>query len=291
MRAALVTCRKHPSLAEDDRPLLGLLAREGIDASPVSWDDPDAAWEKLDLILVRSTWDYVLRPKAFEAWLGTLASLPGKVLNPPALMRWNLRKTYLRELEERGVPIVPTEWLEAGNPDLLEALLRERGWGDAVAKPSVSADALRTIRFSAGDLRRHRHLLGKLAADPPFLLQPFLPSIQTEGELSFLYFAGSFSHAVLKLPAEGDFRVQTRHGGRLRKYEPSRGELAQADAVLAALPFSEAPLYARVDVLRRESGGPLLLSELELIEPSLYLAEAPGATERFCAAICSKLSK
>ncbi|MBI5245764.1 MAG: hypothetical protein HY923_01175 [Elusimicrobia bacterium] len=284
-RVALVTCASIRELTDDDRPLLGELAGLGIDAQPAVWDDPSKAWSGYDLVLIRSAWDYHLKPAAFASWL-TRLEISGAVLwNPAAVLRANADKSYLKALEAAGVAVAPTLWVSAGSSANLDALLDSRGWDEAVVKPVVSAGAYRTSRVRRGD-PAGQIALDEVLAHSGAMVQPYLPEIAAEGEWSFIFLGGEFSHAVLKTPRAGDFRVQEEHGGGTVRREPPPELLAQAREAAIAGPGPW--LYARVDGVRR--GRELLVVELELIEPSLYLAHAPGAARRLALAVKERLS-
>ncbi|MCM2303201.1 MAG: hypothetical protein NDJ72_00745 [Elusimicrobia bacterium] len=284
-RVALVTCGSIPELNDDDRLVLSELWRLGIEAEPTVWDDPAVDWRRYDAAVIRSAWDYHLTPAGFLAWLARLEALGLPLWNPAPVVRANLDKSYLKELEAAGVKTAPTEWVEQGSRAVLDELLAARGWDDAVVKPCVSAGAFRTRRVRRGG-EGGQPALDEALAHSGAMIQPFLPEIVSEGEWSFVFLGGEFSHAVLKSPRAGDFRVQEEHGGRTARREPPSGLLIQArDAAIAGpRPW----LYARVDGVRR--GGELLVVELELIEPFLFLSYAPGAAERLAAAIKARLS-
>lgn len=284
-RVALVTCASIRELTDDDRPLLGELWRLGIKAEPAVWDDPSVDWDGFDAAVLRSTWDYHLSPTAFFAWLSRLEALGTALWNPAPVVRANADKSYLKKLEAAGVPVVPTQWVDGGRSENLDELLAARGWNDAVVKPVVSAGAFRTSRVKRGE-PGGQAALDEVLAHSGAMIQPFLAEIAAEGEWSFIFLGGEFSHAVLKTPRAGDFRVQEEHGGRSERRQPPPGLLTQAREAVIAGP--RPCLYARVDGVRR--GGELLVAELELIEPALYLSHAPGAAQKFAAAIKARLS-
>jgi len=279
-RVGLVTCREHPDLPEDDRPLVAELGRLGIAASPEVWDDPRTKWTSFDLLVLRSTWDYHLRPAEFRAWITARESEGSALWNPAPLLLWNAHKFYLRELESRGVPIAPTRFLAAGSAADLARILDEEGWDRAVVKPAVSATAHRTDLVARGDAGGAA-ALAALLSDGDVLVQKYLPEIETKGEWSFVYIDGAYSHAVRKRPSRGDFRVQTEFGGTVEPGPAPPSLVGDAGRVIAAI---DSPwLYARVDGV--ESEGTLRLMELELIEPSLFLSSAVQATRRLASAI------
>jgi glutathione synthase/RimK-type ligase-like ATP-grasp enzyme len=281
VRIAIATC-KHPPVHDDDLDfLLPALRRRGADAEAVVWNDPKADWSSFDLVLVSSTWDYDEDLDAFRAW----ARRTGKATqlqNPAATIEWNVDKRYLRELEEAGVPIVPTIWTEPGGEDEIERTVAELGWNDVVLKPVVDLGARRLVRVETEMVAR---LLR--AIDAPAMAQPFLPALQSEGELSLVYLGGELSHAVRKIPAPGDFRVQPQYGGSVEPVRPTAAAIELAEAALAAAPGE--PLYARADMIRDERGD-LRLIELELIEPVLFLGRHADAGEALGRAVLAAAS-
>lgn len=278
MRVALVTCRAVPRLADDDRLLQGALESRGARAEPAIWDEAGVDWTRYDSVVVRSCWDYHHQPAAFVAWIRRLEEAGVPLWNPPEVLRWNLRKTYLRELETAGVPIVPTRFvMQRETP--LDAVLSETGWDEVVVKPVVSASAHGTWRTSrrtlATDTVRHDRPSGGI------LVQPFLEEIRTTGEWSVCFFDGAFSHAVLKRPRAGDYRVQSDHGGTYAPGTPPAEVRAGAEAALRAA--NRRTLYARVDSCVVD--GSFRLMELELLEPQLFLATDPAAPGRLAGAV------
>jgi glutathione synthase/RimK-type ligase-like ATP-grasp enzyme len=257
---ALATSQALPQLDADSVPLLAALERRGIDARPTVWSDEHVDWTEFDAVVIRSTWDYFDRLAEFLAWVDTL---PVPVFNPKSVVAWNAHKSYLLDLAARGVPVVDTLYVERGDA-------AEVPWPDAIVKPAVAVNAHGLERVRAGDEIR--------ATTQQLLVQPFLPSIETEGELSLLYAAGSFSHAVRKTPRAGDIRVQPEWGGRIGLVEPP--EEAKDVAAKALRAVDEPLLYARADLVRA-ADGTLRVIELELVEPSLFLLGDPAATARF----------
>lgn len=254
----------------DSEVLLPALAELGVEAEVVAWSDPEVDWASFDRAVIRSTWDYHERSGAFADWIRAAAAATD-LRNGAATVLWNLDKTYLRELDAAGVPVVPTIWLESGPRDL-SATLAERGWEDVVVKPSVDLGALNLVRTTAD-----------VAADAAsrlsgtVMVQPFLPDLEREGELSLVFLGGAFSHAIVKRPAAGDFRVQPRYGGTAERVEPPTGAVEAAQRALALAP--DPPLYARVDLVRDLEGRPCVI-ELELIEPFLFLPDVPEGLDR-----------
>ncbi len=272
-----------------DRDAVAPLAALGWTVEEVPWRR-DANWDAFDVVVVRSPWDYQDAPDDFFRVLEAVDRSSARLENPLSVMRWNLRKTYLRDLDAAGVPIVPTVWADGLTTAALADAVRQ--WGEVVAKPQVSANADGTFRL-ADDHEAWGEAVSTLA-DRPVMVQPFLQSVVEEGEWSTFALGGEVSHAILKTPAAGDFRVQEEHGGTIRTVEPSEELLALTSAALAAVPWPDPLLYARVDAVRLPDGvpggvadGSLAIIELELIEPSLYFPYGPGSAERFARALAA----
>ena len=293
MRLAILTEDAFPDLTADDRLLLPALtarsAAHRIDARPVSWSDPAVDWHSFDGVLVRSPWDYYRRLPEFLAFLDRLEAAGPQVMNPIPVLRANSDKRYLLALAQAGVPIVPTRFLTT--EELPEHLPEEFG-GAGVLKPEVSGNAMDTIRFTAAEWPRLRRIPRPGAR---WMLQPYLPQIETAGEISLIWIGGQFSHAVRKVPGRGDFRVQADHGGQFAAITPDPAVLTAAERVMAAavLLSAVAPgqvTYARVDGVEvsqkpERSDGEFLLMELELLEPNLFLGCHPEAAARLAAAV------
>lgn len=302
-RIALATHRAAPEATDDDHRLIASLSRQcAVRVEVVPWDAVTINWERYDAVVIRSTWDYHLHRARFVAWAERLGARGVAVWNPAAVVRWNTDKRYLRDLERGGVPVVPTEWIRRGSGVDLASVLRRRGWSRAVVKPSVAATAFRTWTVGTADSAstRHEAALSVVLADADALVQPFLEAVVREGEWSFVYFAAStgslaFSHAVLKRPARGDFRVQEEFGGSAIAAIPAAALRRQADEAAAALDrIAPGPLlYARVDGVVSDGShappGTFLLMEAELIEPVLFLGSAEHAADRFATAVTQTL--
>jgi len=282
---ALVTWRELPELDPDDRPLAATLRARGHRVAIVAWDDPGFDWSKARLVLLRNPWDYYRRLEQFLAWTERVDAVTS-LWNPPAVLRWNLHKGYLIELAEAGLPVVPTELVRRGSDFDLAATLARRAWPRGVVKPAVSADSWETVVFDSGDLAAARTMIERRLPERDLLVQPFLESVESDGERCLVFLDGALSHAVRKNPI-------TR-GGRwagLPEGTPVAAdddELEVARRVLAAAPAADL-LYARVDLVRDAAGAPRLL-ELELAEPTLFLADHPAGLERLVAGIERRLA-
>jgi glutathione synthase/RimK-type ligase-like ATP-grasp enzyme len=274
---ALATCAALPELHSDDLALPAALDAVGVDATVAVWDDPAVDWSAYDLVVVRSTWDYVPRREEFLAW----AEAVPRLANPAAVLRWNTDKRYLVELEAAGVPIVPTTVVAPGQR-------YEPPAGEHVVKPTVSANAQDTRRFAAGE-DSSAFAAALLDAGRAVLVQPYQRAVDEAGETAVLVFGGEVSHAARKAPVlVPDLEDPEDVEISARSASPAEVELARA-AVAAAQSLTSRPLlYARVDLVPGDDGAPVLM-ELELTEPSLFLTVADGAVERFAAAVRAAL--
>jgi glutathione synthase/RimK-type ligase-like ATP-grasp enzyme len=255
-------------------------APHGLKLTPVRWIDP-IDWTRFGAVMVNCAWDYQDRHEDFLATLDQIAALGIPVFNDPATVRWNIRKTYLREFEARGVPVIPTLWPEAPNRDDIVHAMSAFGMDDVVLKRQVGGGARAQVRYTRANMP-----VSGLVMDRPGMIQPFIASIATEGEYSFLFVDGDFSHALLKRAKPGDYRIQEAYGGASQAIDPTPADRATAQNVLTAL--DTPPLYARVDMVRG-AGGELLLMELEVIEPFLFPKDGPQIGAMLGAALAKRL--
>jgi hypothetical protein len=291
---ALVSARAARGLDEDMPPLTAALTGAGAAAHCVEWDDPQVDWARFDLVVPRSAWDYAERLPEFLAWADRVARLT-TLVNPLPVVRWNTDKHYLGELARAGAPVVPTWYVEPGGDGrrTLEEFLAADACRELVVKPAVGAgarDARRHARADRAGVLAHIEPL--LAAGRSVMLQPYLESVDTQGETALMYIDGCFSHAIRKgalLPAGGPSTAGLFAPEEIVARAPGADELAAAASILRAAPFARL-LYARVDLLRDTTGAPRLL-ELELTEPSFFLAHAPGSAQRFAAALLASLDR
>jgi len=277
---AFVTCGKFPHGTDDDRLAIPHLEALGYTVATPLWNDPDVEWTSFALVVLRSTWDYYYYPNVqqFIGWLKRLDALHVPLRNEVDTVLWNLDKRYLREFEKAGIRIIPYVILEPGQAVNLRALLDAQGWPRAVVKPPISAGAYQTLLTSRDEADAHQAHLESILLDRGALVQPFIPQIQSDGEWSLFYFNREYSHAIIKRPNSGDFRIQ---GGEVAPTHPTGSILAEAAKVMEQV--AGPLLYARVDGIVID--GQLWLMELELAEPGLFLAHDDGAPERFARAI------
>ncbi|WP_016991169.1 RimK family alpha-L-glutamate ligase [Flavobacterium sp. ACAM 123] len=280
MKIALLTCEKLPDLTPQDRPLIAELAKYGITATAVIWDDPSINWSDFDYLVFRNTWDYFEKETEFNLWLDQIEKLGIKTLNPIAIIKQNKHKFYLRVMEQQGVKILPTLFIDKTTDLNLKELMPSH-WNKAVIKPAFSAGSYLTEVFEAADTEKINTQYKAIASDKDLLLQLFMPEIQTVGETSFIFFNKKFSHAVNKKPIPGDFRIQVQFGGIYRLTHPDAELISKAQKIVDT--FTGKLLYARVDGIVIDNE--LHLMEVECIEPDLYFNLSEGSLERFVNAI------
>ena len=302
-RLALVTCAELPDLNDEDQQLRATLTEAGMPSDVVVWDDPTVDWGGYAVVLIRSTWDYTSRPTQFTEWTRRVERT-STLLNPADVVAWNLDKVYLRDLEQRGLPIVPTIWLDPERQlDARGIHTRFPAFGDFVIKPTLSAGSRDTGRYDASQTPSRMlaitHAKNLLGVGRHVMVQRYLSQVDTVGEMALVYVDGQFSHSVHKAALlHGPFRAEDTQGvlylhEEMEAREASAAERDLADRVVAELPavfpqLANPLLYARVDLIPDDDGNPLLL-ELELIEPSLFFDHAPGSVDRFAQALTARL--
>jgi glutathione synthase/RimK-type ligase-like ATP-grasp enzyme len=288
LKVVLVTARPARGLDEDEPPLHLAFQKAGCEVEIAEWDDPKVDWGAFDVALLRSAWDYCERIGEFLAWVER-ASQVTHVLNPLPLVRWNTDKHYLAQLAASGAAVVPSTFVEpGGDPAVaLRRFLDTNPQAELVVKPAIGAgsrDTQRHLRSEFDAAVAHARRL--LDAKRSVLVQPYLARVDKDGETALMFFEGRFSHAIRKGPllprggaaTSGLFATET-----ITPREPGKDELRLAEKVVSVVPFGT-PLYARVDLIRDDSGAPCVL-ELEMAEPSLFFVHAAGSAERFAAAV------
>lgn len=261
----------------------GLAGRAELTA--IDWRAPLEQLALFDIAYLGTPWDYTEAKDEFLTRLDALEAAGVRVFNPVAVIRWNADKLYLKELEERGAPSIPTLWPEAPNAADVTAAFTRFGTDRVVVKRRIGAGAIGQDSFTLASPPP-----ADWRMDQPAMIQPFLPAIQSEGELSFIFVSGQLSHALIKRAAQGDYRIQSLYGGTEVPLNPAPADRAAAEAVMAMLPFTQPPLYARIDMVRLESGQ-LAVIEAELIEPYLYPEQGPDFGERLAGALLETLAK
>jgi glutathione synthase/RimK-type ligase-like ATP-grasp enzyme len=254
-------------------------------SAPVIWDD-EVRWQDWDGVVIRSCWDYHLKADAFLAWLDTLAAAGVGVVNAPEVVRRNVHKGYLLEVARAGGRIPPTRLAPRGEGLTLRQQLENAGWADAVIKPAVSASGFSTRPVTGAPTSDDEQAYAEMIAVGDVLLQARVPEVQERGEWSFVFFDRQYSHAVLKRAAPGEFRVHIEWGGTVESAVPPPALVLDAQTLVDGLDLQVA--YARVD--GTEVDGRLMLMELELIEPELFLDHHPHAAARLASAVLRHLT-
>jgi glutathione synthase/RimK-type ligase-like ATP-grasp enzyme len=273
------------NILRDDRLLTEALGRYGLTTARLDWSRPDVDWSKFRCAVFRTTWDYFKRYGEFTEWLGR-AEAATTLCNSPSIIRWNVDKHYLADLEKAGVAIVPSHFMERGSGATLRDALETTGWDEAIVKPCVSGGAYRTYRVNRTTAAELEPMIAGFLERDSFVLQPFMEDIVRTGEDTLMVLDGHYTHAVRKIAKAGDFRVQDDFGGRVVDHEPTREQIELAERAMAACPF--APVYGRVDMVKGNDGR-MAIMELELLEPELWLRHHPPAAERMAEGIARYL--
>jgi len=257
----------------EDELVVNALRHQGLKVLRIAWDDQEFNWVNTKFALFRTTWDYFDRYEEFSLWLGEV-STKTRLLNSENLIRWNIDKHYLLDLQKKGVRITESHFIEKGAQTRLREIHDILNWQETVLKPCISGAARHTYRMNKTSLETFEEVFLKLISEEHMILQPFQHNIVEQGEVSLVVIDGKFTHAVLKIAKNGDFRVQDDFGGTVQPYKASLEEIKFAEYAVNAC--NEAPIYARVDVFT-DNDGILALSELELIEPELWFRNNPKA--------------
>ena len=282
-RCAFLTLAERGNYVIDDERAYAPLADLGWQVDAVPWNSAAADWHAYELVVIRSTWDYQVQPEKFLAVLAEIEASGTRLENPRSIVEWNIRKTYLRDLDARGVAIVPSVFLERLGSDTLGSIFASLGTDEVVVKPQIGATAKGAFRLQRDTLSRQQKEVEAYYANTALLAQPYMPHIASEGEYSLFYFNGAYSHAILKTPKARDFRSQEEHGASIRSMDIEDALRVCGQRAIDAI--GQTLLYARADFVRGDDPADFRLMELELIEPSLYLRTDKDAPRRFARAI------
>ncbi len=274
------------NLVTEDALIANALGKYGLKVIRLAWSDPKFDWSSTKAVLFRTTWDYFDDFSRFSNWLNEVSKAT-TLINSEALIRWNIDKHYLQDLQNNGVHIAETLFIEQDTPRTLEEWHTETQWKETVLKPCISGGGRHTYRLNASNIIEHEAIFEELIASEAMMLQPFQYRIVSEGEVSMMVFNGQFTHAILKKAKAGDFRVQDDFGGSVHDYEPTHAEIEFAIQTVNAC--NELPLYARVDIFN-DNNGKIALAELEIIEPELWFRNHPEAALVLAKATKEKLS-
>jgi len=284
MKIALASCEELPGWEVDDKPLIAELESKGAIVETPAWTD-DIDWGQFNATIIRTTWDYHLNISEFLKWTKRVPRL----YNNAAIVFWNSHKSYLKEMESKGATLAPTRWIQQGERCDIKQALNIFGVQQGFLKPQVGACASDTFRFDETQFTEAQDFLNK-RSDIDMMLQPYIASVETIGELTAIFFNGEFSHGVQKIPVPGDYRVQDDFGATDMPYEFTPQEIKRMEEMLAMVPENEQLLYARFDFLKNNNGE-LLLNELELIEPSLFFRHSEKSPTLFANAIFDTVSQ
>ncbi len=270
----------------ENEDLLPLLQDRGLDITAEIWDDPQVDWNQYDVALLKTPWDYHQKFGQFKDWLQKMKSLNIRLINDYDLVSWNMDKHYLAEIAASGLAIIPSIFLEQGWNASLDPLFEQLGNDKLILKPCVSGGSSNTIMLDKTTASEDQANAAELLFKGDYILQPLMPQI-SEGEWSFIFFDGKYSHTIIKKPKAGDFRVQQIFGGTIEPASPEKHHIHYAEQYVSR--FAKGTLYARVDGLMVD--GQFTLMEIELVEPYLYLSYHPDAVERYYQALVSHLAK
>ena len=270
----------------EDRLVYHALEALGLKTLRLAWDDQFFDWSTTKSVVFRTTWDYFDRFNEFSQWLEKVSKLT-TLLNSEALIRWNIDKHYLLDLQKNNVHIAESHFIEKHAKVTLAQLHDILNWKDTVLKPCVSGAARHTYKLNLENLKEHEAIFQELISNEAMILQPFQNNIVSKGEISMMVFNGKFTHAILKKAKAGDFRVQDDFGGTVHDHSPTQEEIEFAENCVNAC--LEIPIYARVDIFEDNQGN-IALSELELIEPELWFRNHPEAAKQLAKGIQDKLA-
>lgn len=270
----------------EDGLVMAAMERKGLKVRKVSWSDSSVDWSAARAAIFRSTWDYFDRYDEFKPWFER-TSMKLQFINPLAILKWNMDKHYLQDLANKGIPVIPSRFIEQGDDEPLVTHVKRSGWEELILKPCVSGCARHTYRFSANRTEALEETFRSLIQGESMMLQEFHPSIIERGEVSHMVMGGQYTHSILKQAKEGDFRVQDDFGGSVAFYSANEEEKRFAENVFKACQPS--PLYGRADIMWDAQGQPMV-SELELIEPELWFRMNPEAADVLAEAVLASLN-
>ena len=254
---------------------------QGLKVDITYWDNPSYEWQQTKSVLFRTIWDYFERFDEFWDWLEQVKTKT-RLINSYELIKWNIDKHYLRDLKNNGIQVVPTYFADRGNNIGLREIANLNDWKHIVIKPAISASAFNTYKITNDEIEQKEQLFCKLLQTHDMLVQPFFPTISELGEASLMVFGGKFTHAILKKAKAGDFRVQDDFGGTVHDYNPTQEEIKFAEKVFQSC--TSLPIYGRVDIVW-DSNKHIYLSELEIIEPELWIRNRPESANKIAEAV------
>lgn len=254
---------------------------QGLKVDITYWDNPSYEWQQTKSVLFRTVWDYFERFDEFWDWLEQVKTKT-RLINSYELIKWNIDKHYLRDLKNNDIQVVPTYFADRGNNISLQEIANLNDWKHIVIKPAISASAFNTYKITNDEIEQKEQLFHELLQTHDMLVQPFFPTISELGEASLMVFGGKFTHAILKKAKAGDFRVQDDFGGTVHDYNPTQEEIKFAEKVFQSC--TSLPIYGRVDIVW-DSNKHIYLSELEIIEPELWIRNMPESANKIAEAV------
>ena len=261
------------------------IEKRGFKVDCTYWDNPDYDWSQTKAVVFRTIWDYFERYHEFSVWIEKVKDQT-ILINPKSLVDWNIDKHYLGDLERKGVAIVPTAYVDTGAYQSIESVCDEKGWTDVAIKPAIAGGAFHTHKVLKEERASFEELFEQLVSERDMLIQPFQETITSLGEASLMVFNGRYTHAILKKAKAGDYRVQDDFGGSVHDYTPTPEEIAFAEKVFKVC--DPMPAYGRVDIIW-DTDGTILLGELEIIEPELWVRNLPASAEDFAEGVLKYL--
>jgi glutathione synthase/RimK-type ligase-like ATP-grasp enzyme len=288
MQIAFVTYDQLPELWKDDQLLVNYLTQKDCTVSAVVWDDAEVNWQQFDVIILRSMWDYFMKPEAFKQWIFKMEQSGVLVLNPLCVIKWNLDKNYFDDFSKKGITMPAYRICKKDEHIILKEILQDNKWSKTVVKPTISGGAYHTWITQLQNVEADEMRFAELLKNGDVIVQQFVEEIQTAGELSLVFFNKKFSHAYRKKARAGDFRVQLQFGGTEVSFHPDNALLNYAANILHGI--DELLLYARVDLVITDDGH-FLLMELELIEPVLSFHHHTASCENFYTALVDILKE
>ena len=287
----LVTCRAYyepdkitpyiQNILLEQELLKSSLEAQGLKVNVTFWDNPSYEWQKTKSVLFRTVWDYFERFDEFWEWLEQVKTKT-KLINSYELIKWNIDKHYLKDLKNNDIQVVPTYFADRGNNISLQEIANSKDWKHIVIKPAISASAFNTYKITNDEIEQKEQLFHELLQTHDMLVQPFFPTISELGEASLMVFGGEFTHAILKKAKAGDFRVQDDFGGTVHDYNPTQEEIKFAEKVFQSC--TSLPIYGRVDIVW-DTNKHIYLSELEIIEPELWIRNRPESANKIAEAV------
>ena len=254
---------------------------QGLKVDITYWDNPTYEWQETKSVLFRTIWDYFERFDEFWEWLEQVKTKT-RLINSYELIKWNIDKHYLKDISSWGIETVPTYFADKGCNMKLHEIAKRNQWKDLVIKPAISASAFKTYKILANEIQANEKLFNSLVQERNMLVQPYFETITQLGEASLMVFDGKFTHAILKKAQPGDFRVQDDFGGTVHNYIPTKAEINFAEKVFETCKTK--PVYGRVDIVW-DNDKNFYLSELEIIEPELWIRNYPKCAERIAEAV------